>query len=106
MAVWTEELDTSFSFPNIDVYKRFRDGEHVQYKVVPQEGYVIYNTTEEHWEQDSPESEPYLVTHYYTAAYLTPNYNFDNFPYVAVLRSEVDENYIYGGGDDNDHEIM
>ena len=35
------------------------------------------------------------VIHYFTLAGFPLNYNFDNFSWVAVLRSEVDENYIY-----------
>ena len=35
------------------------------------------------------------VTCYFTLAGFPLNYNFDNFSWVAVLRSEVDENYIY-----------
>ena len=35
------------------------------------------------------------VIHYFTLAGCPLNYNFDNFSWVADLRSEVDENYIY-----------
>ena len=70
------------------------------------EGYVFYDTTAENYEQPTPDSEPIPVTYYYTLAYLALNYNFDNFPYVAVLRSSVDENYIFGGGNDTEHEVM
>ena len=103
---FTFEIDTSFSFPNIDIYKQFYNGSQTGWRVTPHEGYVIYDTTEENWAQDSPDSEPYPVIYYYTAAYLPIRYNFDNFTFEAVPRSEVDENYIFGGGDNSDHEIM
>lgn len=106
MAVYTEVIDTSFSFSNITIKKRLKDGVQIAWRVYPNEGYVIYDTLEENWQQDSPDSEPYLVTYYYTMAGLPLNYNFDNFHYEAVPRSEVDENYIFGGGNDNNHEIM
>lgn len=106
MAVYTEELNTNYNFPNISIYNRYKDGVLCAYRAYPNEGYVMYDTTEEEWQQDSPDSEPYLVTYYYTMVGLPLRTNFDNFSFVAVLRSEVDENYIFGGGDNNDHEIM
>lgn len=106
-AVWTEQLANDITFPHIDIYRRYKDGVHDSYRVAPQEGYVFYDTTEEqHMYQDSPESEPYYKTHYYTIAYLPLRFNFDNFSYVAVPRSEVEEDYIFGGNGEPEHEVM
>jgi hypothetical protein len=104
MATWTTELDTTFSFPNLNVFKVLADGVQRSWRVIPQDGYVMYDTTAENWEQDGPDSEPYLVTHYFTQWNCPINFNWNHFTWVAVLRSEVDENYIFGGG--NDHEVM
>lgn len=100
---YTEQLAEDIVFPHFFIFRRYRDGEFVQYRVEPHEGYVFYDTTEENWRQDSPDSEPYLVTIYYTIAYLNPRFNFENFNFIAVPRSEVNENDILGAG--NDHEV-
>ena len=106
MAVYTEELNTNFNFPNIDIYNKLRNGELYGYYARPQEGYVIYDTTDDIYDID-PETDALIpVTHYFTLASFPLNFNFNNFTWVAVLRSGVDENYIFGGGNDNDHEVM
>ena len=87
----TYELATDIIYPNINVYRGFTDGVLKRYKVEPAEGYVFYDTAEENFEQDSLDSEPRPVTYYYTLAFLPTNYNFDNFHYVAVLRSEEEQ---------------
>lgn len=106
MATYTEELNTVYSFPNLTLYNKLKDGEHYAYKLVPNEGYVMYRTDANETEYDPDTGEEIPVTYYYTIASLPLRYNFANFPWVAVLRSEVDENYIFGGGNDEDHEIM
>ena len=98
MAVWAEELNTNYNFPHIDIYNRYADGVLSNFRVAPHEGYVMYDSTANDTEYDPETMEEIPVTYYRTFAILIPNFNFDNFPYVAVLRSEVDENYIFGGG--------
>ena len=106
MVVWTEVLDESFSFPHIDIYQTLRDGELRSYVARGQEGYVLYNPNANNTEMDPDTMEEVPVTYYYVSVGIPATFNFDNFPYVAKLRSEVDENYIFGGGDNNDHEVM
>jgi hypothetical protein len=120
MAVYTETLNTNYNFPHIDIYNRYKDGVQTAYRAYPHEGYVMYDTTDYYTEtQFDPETgEPLLdpetgepieipVRHYFTMAGLSLRTNFDNFTWVAVSRSEVDENYIFGGGDNNNnHEVM
>ena len=100
---------TDLNFPNLTLYRRYNDGEHTGYRLNANEGYVFYDSTEETFELKLDEETGNLVevpvTYYYTLAYLTRNYNFDNFPYIAVPRDSVNENYIFGGSDNN-HEIM
>jgi hypothetical protein len=104
MAQFTTELNTSFNFPNINIYNQYRDGVQYGYQVIPYDGYVMYDTNDYHTEINPDTMEEIPVTHYYTMAGLPLSYNFDNFSWVAVLRSEVNENYIFGG--DNDHETI
>lgn len=102
---YTYEVNTEYNFPNITLYNWLRDGVLVGYRINANEGYVFYDTNANDVEIDPETNEERPVTYYYTVAGLNPRYNFDNFSYVAVPRDSVDENYIFGGGD-NDHEVM
>lgn len=104
MANYTEELNTSFNYPHIDIYNRLRDGELTGYQARTHDGYVMYDTDANDTEINPDTMEEVPVTYYYTLRGFTKTYNFDNFSWVAVLRSEVDENYIFGG--DNEHETI
>ena len=102
---YTYVLSTEFSFPNISVYTRYwNETEFSGYRINANEGYVFYDTTANDTEIDPETMEERPVIYYRTLAYLPRNYNMDNFPYVAVPRDSVDENYIFGVGD-NDHVI-
>lgn len=105
MAVYTLEVATEYNFPNITVYKKLKDGIHYAWQVNPDSGYVMYNTAANDTELDPDTEQPVPVTYYYTIMSCPLSYDFDNFTWVAVPRESVDENYIFGGGD-NDHEIM
>lgn len=106
MAVITY-LPTEHNFPNLTVEGRYSDGVLVGYRLTANEGYVFYDSTANDTEMDPETMMPIPVTYYYTLAYMPINCNFANFPYVAVLRSEVDENYIFGGGENEpEHEVM
>lgn len=106
MAEWTHEISTEHNiYPNLTVYDRFADGEARGWRVNANDGYVMYDTTANDMELDPVTGEEIPVTYYYTLMYLTQYYNWDNFAWVAVPRDSVDENYIFGGGN-NDHEVM
>lgn len=102
--VYTTEIATDFNFPNITVYRKYCNGVQYGWRFVSNDGYVMYDTTAENWELDETTMEEIPVIYYYTNVDCPLNYDWDNFPWVAVPRSSVDENYIYGG--DNDHEVM
>lgn len=103
---YTEVLNTNFNFPNINIFNVVdEEGTLNSYTVRPYEGYVMYNTNRNDTEYDEETGEDIPVTYYYTVAGYPKTSTFANFPWVAVLRSSVDENYIFGVGD-NDHEIM
>ena len=106
MAVYTYELSTEHNFPGISVYRVLRDGVLNSWEVRANEGYVFYNVNanDVEWNEDLQEEVP--VTYYYTIKSLPLRFNFANFPWVAVPRDSVDENYIFGGGENNDHEVM
>ena len=105
MAV-TFEISTEHNiYPNLTVYDRFSDGVSAGWKVEANEGYVFYNANATDTEIDPETMEEIPVTYYYTIRLFPRNYNWANFALVAVPRDSVDENYIFGGGDNN-HEIM
>lgn len=90
--------DTEHIFPNLTLEKKLRDGELAGYRLTPNEGYVMYRLDANEFEMDEYGNE-YPVTYYYVLAYLPVRTNFDAFNWAAVLRSTVDENYIFGIGD-------
>lgn len=101
-------LPTDYNFPNLiieGVYNAETNA-HINYRVTPAEGYVFYDTNANDVETDPDTGEEIPVIYYKVLAYIPKNFNFDNFPYVAVLRSSVDENYIFGGGNDTETEVM
>lgn len=108
MAVYTETIDTSFNFPHIDIYKRFRDGVQTAWHVYPHEGYVMYSqSTDVITTQDPMTGEETTEIYYCRMAGLSLRYNFDNFDYIAVLESEVPADHIFGGGNNEpEHEVM
>ena len=106
MAVYTKKLSTEHNYPGISVYKTLKDGVLTGWEIRANEGYVFYDTTENipEWNEELQEEVP--VTYYYTIAVLPLNFNFANFPWVAVPRDSVDENYIFGDVGNNGHEVM
>lgn len=105
MAVYTYVVSEEHNnYPNITVYDRLADGSPAGWRVNANEGYVYYDTTRNDVELDPDTQEEIPVTYYYTVKLLPRTYNFANFPYVAVPRDSVDENYIFGVG--NNHETM
>lgn len=106
MAIYTQELNTNYNFPHIDIYNRLTDGVVTGYQARTHEGYVMYNSTANDTEPDFENGGEKPVTYYYRLAGFPLRYNFDNFPWVAVPEDEVDENYIFGGGGTVKPEIM
>lgn len=104
MADFVYEVATEYNYPNLIVYRRFLNGTQSGWTIRPCEGYVIYDVNATDTEIDPDTMEEIPVTYYYTSVNMPLRYNFNNFHWAAKLRSEVDENYIFGL--DNDHEIM
>lgn len=106
MATYTLELAAEINLPNLSVYKTLVDGVQNGWRVIPNDGYVMYDTAANNMELDPDTEEEIPVIYYYTRLECPLNTNFDTFTWVAVLRSTVDENYIFGGGDEPEHEVM
>ena len=101
----TYEISTEHVYPNLTIYNKLNNGVLAGYKVTANEGFVFYDTTANDVEMNE-EGIEVPVTYYKTVALLPLNMNFNNFPYVAVPRDSVDENYIFGGSNSNTHETM
>ena len=97
-------LPTEHNFPNLTIEGMYSEGVLSGYRLTANEGYVFYDSTANDTEMDPVTMMPIPVTYYYTLAYMPKNYNFANFPYVAVPRSSVPENNIFGGN--NNHETV
>ena len=95
-AEFTYVLATDITFPHIDVYRRYEDGVQNGYRVNTHTDYVMYDTTanETYYDPATDSEVPY--TSYYTQMYLPNSADFDNFTWVAVPRSSVDEDDIHG----------
>ena len=106
MAVYTYEISAEHNiYPNLTVEDRFRDGVTSGWRVTANEGYVFYDTTEENFELDENGNEVPVI-YYYTLMMFSQYFNWANFSLVAVPRDSVDENYIFGVGDNSNHEVM
>lgn len=111
MATYSEILNTNYNYENINVFNVINDEtqEQSSYRIRPYDGYVLYdvnaNDTELRFDEELGEDVEIPVTYYYISIGLPKTYNFNNFHWAAKLRSEVDENYIFSGGN-NDHETI
>ena len=95
MATYTYEISTEHNiYDNLTVCDILVDGDHTGWRVTANEGYVFYNANENNTENDPITGETIQVTYYKTITILPRTYNWNNFAFVAVLRSTVDENYI------------
>lgn len=106
MATYTREIATEFNFPNITIWRVLADSVLAFYEAKTNEGYVMYNPNANDTEYNPETMEEVPVTYYYVIKVMPKTCDFANFPWVAVPRDSVDENYIFGGGDNNDHEVM
>ena len=94
---YTTEIATEFNYPNLTILKILKDGVLNSWRIIPNEGYVMYDINGVYYDYNPETMEEFQVMHYFTSWDLPLNYNFDNFHWAAKLRSEVDENYIFGG---------
>ena len=97
MTIWTEEINTNFNYPHIDIFNKYKDGVLMRYEVKAQEGYVMYESDRVNADIGfNPDTEEeFMTTYYYIISGMPLNYNFDNFKWVAIDRNSVDNNYIF-----------
>ena len=103
-------VSPTITLPNITVEEKYADGVLISHRLTANEGYVIYDTSANDVEYETnPETGEDIeipVIYYYRQVTYPIRVPVENWDYVAVLESTVDEDYIFGGGDNNDHETM
>lgn len=96
MAEFKKVLVTDIVFPNVSVYRKYRDGVLCGFEVYADNGYVMYDKKASITELDPKTSEEIPVTYYYTWVSCPLSCDFSNFSYIAVPRTSVDEKYVFG----------
>lgn len=94
MATVTYKLAPDISLENITVHRRYYDGVLSAYRLTANEGYVMYDTEEKIYELDENGNEV-RVTYYCRQVTIHVSVPIENWTYVAVLESTVDEKNIY-----------
>jgi hypothetical protein len=89
------ELISQHNYPNINIWSRWENEEFSGFKFEAAEGYVMYNPNEIFYELNIETDEEIPVFYYYTQYNTSAKYVLENFPYIAVPRIVVDENYIF-----------
>ena len=101
MAIITFEDAPDIVLENMTAQRKYADGVLSAVRVYANEGYVIYDTTANDMESvEDPDTGKFIerpVTYYYTMVTVpATQFSVDTFTWVAVPRSEVAENYIFG----------
>lgn len=98
-------VSQTITLPNITVEEKYIDGVLKSHRLTANAGYVMYdrNANDTEWNEDLQEYVP--VTYYYRQVTIPVRIPVENWGYEAVMESTVDENYIFGVGDNN-HEVM
>lgn len=101
----TYTVSPTYTLPNITVEEKRADGVLMSHRLTANDGYVMYDRNANDTMRDPETMEEIPVTYYYRQATIPVRVPFENWGMVAVLESEVDENYIFGG-DTNKPEVM
>jgi hypothetical protein len=105
------QVEPYFTNTTQEAYYSDVDNRMMGYFIHPIDGYVLHDNA---YDMDAFDPETGELTGEINLGYtggsisVGRNYNFAENPreIYAVLRSEVDENYIFGDGDSGNHEVM
>lgn len=108
MAIVTKEIVTPV-FDNTTMKKVYHDGVHKLFEIAPVDGYVLHNNVYDSYfdpELGEEVTEPILG---FTRGISTCRYDYDfvvnPYEFYAVPENSVPENQIFGGDNNNDHEV-
>ena len=105
------QVEPYFENTTQEAYYSDTDNRMMGYFIFPVEGYVLHDNALDTNAFD-PETGELTggINLGYTGGSISVGRNYDfaenNREIYAVPRSEVDENYIFGGGDNGEHEVM
>lgn len=105
--VTTEPITTLIT--NTTMEKVYVDGVHTVYYITPISGYVLHDQKRDWMETDFDTMEETLKLGYTRGtASCAANYDFAANPreFYAVPETDVPADQIFGGGGNNDHEVM
>lgn len=106
------ELVTPTLIANTTMYKYINsNGVHSNYRITPNEGYVLHDQKRDWYEEFDDEGNPIgtpILGFTRGTASCEANYDFIANPreFYAVLATTVPADQIFGGGDNNNHEVM
>ena len=108
MTITYEEIIPS-PIENAVVKKGFADGVHRTHTAEPMDGYLLHDKALDYEDFDI-ETETAIPMLGFTAGMRTVGYNYDFAAnareFYTVPENTIPENQIFGGGDNNDHEVM
>lgn len=98
-------------FENTTMKAYYFNNTLTSYRITPCEGYVLHtnNYDDNVMNEETGEFTDEVIAGYTRATISVGyNYNFETNPFniYAVLESEVPADRIFGGGNNNDHEVM
>ena len=93
---------STITLPNITVEDKYIDGVLKARRITANDGYVILDNNEVFIDPETGDE----INYYFRQVTVNIRVPFENWGYEAVLESEVPADQIFGGGNDNDHEVM
>lgn len=95
MATITFELATDITLDNITVTRKFVDGVLSAYRLTANEGYVMYDTSEDYTHIDE-EGNAYEEIQYFRQVTVPKSLAVSDWTYVAVPEADVPTDQIFG----------
>lgn len=95
MATITFEPATDITLSNITVQKVLSDGTLIGYRLTANDGYVMYDTSDDYTITD-PDGNTYEEIHYFRQATIPKSVPVENWTWVAVPETDVPADQIYG----------
>ena len=87
--IYTKQIAIGFNFPNVTVYKVFKDGVFDRYDAETGAGYVMYDETQKSTVIDPMTMQEVTYVYYCSAVSFPKTYDMTKFPYKAVLKALV-----------------
>ena len=100
------EIATDIIRDNITVERKYIDGVLKAYRLTANEGYVLHSPSLDAEVQDPMTGETHIEQYYYRQRTVTSVRPISSWDWHAVLESSVPSDMIFGGGGNNEPELM